>query len=267
MMHIRRDDLTVLIAHNSIRIFCALILVSILSLGATSVSLAQNLSVNYQVSGYSQDGRYFAYEEFGREQVTRVSFAQISVYDLRTGLLVLGTPALSRSLDDAQTPADMLKIVRAQTKTIFEDLSIGMPAIALSVHGDGERIENTTAMQFGILLHDGTQRISGRYELKLEQFDVISSTDCLLLETGVRPQGFTLYFENFGQRLEIHQDKILSRKRGCPESYQIKAVYVPLGAVDVQQGVAMVMINIQTDNGIERRFLPVALGVGLGVFN
>lgn len=264
MMALQIFRLLVIVLQHVFKKVSMVFAIALIILGTTSAISAQDGAANYQVVGYSEDGRYFAIEEFGREAVTGVPFAQISVFDLRTGLFVLGTPASATSLDDELTPGDMLIEVRERTTTIFEDLNIELPATALAVHGDGERVENTRALEFGILLNDGSQRISGRYELELEQFDALSSSDCLLVQSGIRPQGYALYFENFGQRLEIHRDTILTRNRGCPISYQLKAVYVPFDAVDVQYGVALIMVNVQTDYGVERRFLPVSLGVSFG---
>ncbi|MCB9992517.1 MAG: DUF2259 domain-containing protein [Hyphomicrobiaceae bacterium] len=226
---------------------------------------ADAMLTNYHAIGYSRDGRYFAFETFGRSAATDTAYATFFVQDLATNLLVLGTPANAASIDPAEPLGAIIAKARAQAPTVLDDLEIDVPAIIEAVNGDGMRVSDSRLLDFGLLLNDGSARIAGQYQLKLESFDTSASTDCRGLGGGAPVQGFALSLIAGSQVVEVHRDAVLTRSRGCPTSYEVKAVFVPAGANDISRAVVLVAAYVETAEGTERQFLPVGLNVALGM--
>ncbi|MCB1517965.1 MAG: DUF2259 domain-containing protein [Hyphomicrobiaceae bacterium] len=225
-----------------------------------SQASAQGLLTNFDVIGYSRDGRYFAFETFGRDPGTGTAYASLYVQDVSTNRFVLGTPTNAKTIDPNEPLGSVMEKARAQTPTLLNDLEIDLPAIIEAMNGDGMADANTQKLDFGLLLNDGSGRIVGDYRLELDSFDTSATTDCRGLSGSPTPKGFTLTLSSGDQDVVLHKDEVLTRSRGCPLSYEIKALFVPAGAVDISHGVALIAAQVQTDAGIVRQFLPVATG-------
>lgn len=236
------------------------IAVLMISLPVFTEGRAQSLLTNFDVIGYSRDGRYFAFETYGRDVGTGTAYASFYVQDVATNRFVLGTPTNAKSIDPNEALGSVMEKARAQAPTLLSDLEIDLPAVIEAMSADGVAVSDAHRLEFGLLLNDGSGRIEGNYRLELKSFDTSATTDCRGVAGNPTPRGFSLTLRSDGQEMVLHNDEVLTRSRGCPLSYEIKAMFVPAGAKDIARGVALIAADVQTDNGIVRQFLPVSTG-------
>jgi predicted secreted protein len=206
--------------------------------------------------GYSADGRYFAFEEFGVQDGSGFPYSTVYIIDLPADAWVSGSPYRARIDDDGADVAD----VREQAMDLAEDkldaLGISVPAHAIAVLGDGEVIDDGHRLVFGTPGF-GLETIQSEHELTLDVVPLGSNMDCSIIDGEVL--GFTLSLDG----KEIHADEgPLPASRGCAMGYRIYAVVRPaewfFGATP--RSVAIISNFPFGFEGPDRRFLAVPLG-------
>lgn len=221
---------------------------------ATTPALAGDRAM-IEYLGFSADGRYFAFEEYGIQDGSGFPFASLYVVDLLTDTWVGGSPY--RVIDQSEdTPLDE---VRAEAfdraDATFKKLAISEPAYPIAVNGDGEEIGNGHSLTYGNPGY-GLGTIEEPHDLELEPIPLSSSLDCAIIDDQVF--GFALTRD--GE--DIHRDSgTLPSSRGCAMDYRIFAVvYPPQWLVAKSQGVVIVSVYPFGFEGPDRRFLAVPLG-------
>ncbi|HHB82355.1 MAG TPA: DUF2259 domain-containing protein [Devosia sp.] len=222
---------------------------------------AQNTQFN--PIGYSEQGRYFAYEEFGTDADNRVAYAKIYLVDLVEITQVVGTPIFVEGDLTEQTLAQVRQNAAAQAGTVLQSLEIIKPATIVAMFGDGHYLEDKSSLTFGvpaleISKGDAQRKPLGKYQLSLKSFETATATNCIDF-TQSPPMGFSLAIENFGASREIYVDKALPRSRQCPLAYEISAVVMPFGATDISQSVGIISVMAQGPTGLSRQFLAIPL--------
>jgi predicted secreted protein len=206
--------------------------------------------------GFSEDGTYFAFEEFGIQDGSGFPYANLYIIDLPADAWVSGSPyrvtiedeSGGGDVDDARDAA----FEQAEDK--LEDLDISVPAQPIAVNGDGEEIEDGHRLVFGRPGY-GLEPVDEPRELTLETMPLEAGMDCPFVEFEVL--GFALSVD--GE--EVHADEgTLPASRGCVMDYRIHAVVSPApwsGAHDVT--VAIISVYPFGFEGPDRRFLAVPL--------
>ena len=213
------------------------------------------------VLGYSQDLRYFAFEEFGTFDGSGGNYAHIYVVDLKTDSWVTGTPFSTEQNGDPDQVAPDLPAVRAKTMNLaapmLADLKIDVPATTLVLLGDGVAGADgkmmTTAFPSccGPNDTDSTQALN----LALTTFAAKSAIDCPVDEAF----GYTLT-ATFGDSTsrELHRDGAnLPKSRSCPQDYRLYGVFSPFEQLGPR--VALVSSYPFDFEGTSRRFLAVPI--------
>lgn len=205
-----------------------------------------------EIIGFSSDGRYFAFEQYGEEDGSGALYSEIAVIDVSTDQFVAGTPVAGGSREEAMTKASAILrrlgirgdgveagivtasrarevIVPKDMNRLMDDAVADMP-LAESVFGAGARVT----------LHIGD----------------VAAPHCVGLEE--HPKGFTLSLESPGLGPAIlHRDLTVPRSRGCPDHYGLAGAY----ALRTSGGAAGLAVLIQyfyfAFEGHNRRFLAV----------
>src|SRR5262245_56328149 len=98
--------------------------------------------------GFSEDARYFAFEEFGIGDGSGAAYSTIYVIDLSEDKWVAGSPFAVDTLDDENPEERPLSEVRAEVlalaQPMLEDLGITDPVQIVALNGDGEHTDRTT---------------------------------------------------------------------------------------------------------------------------
>lgn len=226
-----------------------------------------------KVIGFSEDGRYFAFEVFGFEPIADAPFAEIYVLDTATNEMVGGSPfrrqpwtAETRSQNElpAGIPAgELLERVRNETQ------SLAMSAIAeLGIAGEVDRtawrflVSNTLteiARDAEFVLEVGFPLPTHGLVLELEEFDApLQDTERCVAMAGPYAGIALALMDEGGDLLDRWRDETIPWHRFCPVAYRIRDVII-FNAVEPNVLVVILTVSWPSHEGNETRYTAVAL--------
>jgi predicted secreted protein len=235
-------------------------LVAMLALALPAVA-ADKALIN--MLGYSDDGAYFAFEQFGIQDGSGFPFADIFIVDLVNDTWVDAPIEVvidneEASLQEARAQA------MDQAKAKLDELKIGVPVEILAMIGEGEYAGET-----GLRVNWSTPACCGAgatqadaQSLILETRGIASSEDYCDPDLG--PVGYNLWYQDQGGVRELHIDgDVLPSSRGCTLDYRIYAVVGPFseyyGDNFTARRVAIIATYPFGFEGVNRRFLAVPI--------
>ncbi|KKB76390.1 hypothetical protein VW29_20170 [Devosia limi DSM 17137] len=204
--------------------------------------------------GFSEDGRYFAFEEFGIQDGSGFAYASIYLIDLDNDRWVAGTPIKVQADTEQATLHAIRSEALAQFAGQIEQHAIHEPAEFLAVNGDGVPEADGSALRFAGVGFMGPGTVQGDHRLALETF-ALPSAKCEAY-TDNEILGFALSVDG----KELHRDTSLPASRGCALAYRIYGVAVPYPGWSIEGGVALISVYPHGFEGPDRRFLAVPLG-------
>ncbi len=231
------------------RFICALS-AAWLGLAVSSVQAAD--MAEYNVLGYSQDGRFFAFEQFGIQDGSGFAYADIFIIDVQDDRWVGGSPFRVQA-DDEVVP---LLAIRAEA---LADASPQLNSRAITV--PARVLAATTPMEVGDQEDELTfyrrpirNPIDPPATLVVETFPLASPRDCYgMVETA----GFAVKLQVLGYPQQvIHRDTRLPSSRACPADYGVAAIVVPFDGAP-GRAVALVSMYQLGFEGLDRRFLAI----------
>lgn len=227
------------------------------ALGAAGPALAADAALMSPI-GFSENMRYFAFEEFGVGDGSGLAYSSIYMVDIAQDRWVVGTPVRVVAESEDETLAAVRAEARAGADPRLADLRIDVPARLIAGFGDGSVDGDGRSLSFGLPAFDGPGIREPRYDLGLDAYPTDAGSPC---EDwfGEQPLGFLLRLASTGIAEEVHRDGVLPRSRGCPEDYRLSAVYVPFGAMDLTSAIVMVSTYAHGFEGLDRRFIALSL--------
>lgn len=212
------------------------------------------------ILGYSEDGAYFAFEEFGIQDGSGFAYSNIYVLELATDSWVPGTPVRFRP--GVETEDVPLPVVRARAldmaMPVLDRLGIVWPADILALIGDGVADGDARRLDFGLPSYQRGE-ILRPHTLRLDTAPAPADPDCASWFEGPF-LGFSLTLETKGASHQVHSDESVPRSRGCPFDYRLYGVVAPFWAGDLDAAVALVSVYPGGFEGPDRRFIAVPLG-------
>lgn len=214
-------------------------------------------AAQFGLIGFSENGRYLAYETFGHYGPEALGRATVHLMDLVEHRWVIGSPVTATTTDPSRNLASLRSEAKARAAFLIDELHITRPAVFAAMIGDGAPENDAQRLHFRVPRTDQEPR-SVPFTLEIAAYDVQAAAPCEGLMEGP-PRGFSLSLESFGQNSQVYADGALPRSRGCPNDYRLVAVVIPYQAEDMRHAVALVSVrNIATD-GVSRDFVPVPL--------
>ena len=204
--------------------------------------------------GFSADGRYFAFEEYGIQDGSGFPYSNIYAIDLPADKWVPGAPFSVRvDADDAS-----LAMARQQAMDLaqptLDTLSLAAPAELIAHIGDGEP-DDGQVLSFGTPGY-GLAEPQNVRTLSLDTFPLAASGITCADYTDQPTEGFALQLDG----VEIYRDKALPKSRGCALGYRIHAVVTPFqGGLQEPATVAIVSVYPFGFEGPDRRFIAVPI--------
>lgn len=216
-----------------------------------------------QAIGFSKDGRYFGFEEFGIEDGSGFPYSNIFIIDLETDTFAPSTPVRVRLGSAGGLLAAARTKVRKDARAVLKKYQLTSPATSIYARGLGDFADFegglTTPHVSKITLPsftDPTSTSRNSFELIMRHIPAPSVAKCPLDTIGFQMEKI----DADGKRRFVHKDKKILLSRGCPVKYRITRVYIP---AFVRGEFAAVLISVfQTGfEGLDRRFIvfPVLL--------
>jgi predicted secreted protein len=225
------------------------------------------------VLGFSPDGRYFAFEQYGERDGSGVLFSTITAIEVSGDRVVKGTPVTS-SLDPEETnrnkePRDkLIAEVRAKAAAdaaaVLKQINISQPGRVIAWVSksrpreilDSEPVKTVrAAVSTSVALP--RDRFGRGAQLVLKEFD-IALPRCKDLVLEGHPNGFGLELERKGRpTIHLSRDQTVPAARGCPDRYglaEVHALNLPDGAMALA---VLIQYFYQAFEGPDRRFLAV----------
>lgn len=212
--------------------------------------------------GYSDDGKYFAFEEYGVQDGSGFAYSSVYVVDLVADKWMYGSPFHVQA-DDAnpdRSLADVRAKAMGKARDKLDEVKIEKPVQILALLGDGvpNADGNTMSWRHPMCCMPG-QTADSDFKLTLEIFAAKGADNCqVTYAEGMGPVGYGLTFEADGQSTELHRDgKVLPASRGCTLDYRLYAVVAPFE--EAWHRVAIVSSYPFGFEGPDRRFLAVPI--------
>lgn len=201
--------------------------------------------------GFSADGRYFAFEEFGIQDGSGFPFSTIYVLDLPDDKWVTGSPFSARIDDENSTLGEARGKSLVLAAGTLAKLSLDEPASFIALNGDGEPMDGKS-LSVGDPGY-GLEPVSTVGDLVLETVPLPGSKECeTYLSTPV-----TGYALSMGG-VELHRDATVPKSRGCAMDYRIYGVAAPaLSAGSDFPRVALISVYAFGFEGPDRRFIAI----------
>lgn len=207
--------------------------------------------------GFSGDGRYFAYEEYGIQDGSGFAYDSIIIVDLIEDKWV-GSPVRVR-LDDESASLDAARQkALAEAQPMLDKRGLTVPAQPLLMNADGESGASGMEASFG-MFGNGLAAPSDPFTLKLETFASTTSEPCASYGMEDPVQGFALTLtDSAGNAAEIYRDTAVPASRGCVSDYRIHAVLSPFPfGLSASPLVAVISVYSLGFEGPNRRFVTV----------
>jgi predicted secreted protein len=225
------------------------------------------------VLGFSADGRYFAFEQYGEQDGSGTLHSTITAVETIGDRLVKGmpvaaimdpdNPALGKEPRDKQL-ADIRAKAAADAAAILQQLGISVPGHMVAAVRDSRarsilapdhvRAAMKTAVTTVTLPAD---RFGADTRLVLREFD-IALPRCKDLVNGEHPNGFGLTLERKSRpSIHLSRDQTIPVSRGCPQHYGIAEAHA-LPLPDGSHALAVFIQYFYTAfEGPDRRFIVV----------
>ena len=221
-----------------------------LAAGALALAAGPGLAADAAdraIIGFSGDGRWFAYEEYGVQDGSGFPYATVTVVDLDRNEWAPGTPVRVRVDNETATVHDARRKALTESGPIIEKLGAVEPGKVLASNAVGEVVADPHAMEFRRF-----HNIDDTFVVKLEVFALPRPAGCL--DDGRPVVGLALLAGPSGGSLaEVHRDDTVPASRGCPLGYRLADV-IGFGN---DRLVIMVHTLAAGFEGLDARFLAV----------
>ncbi len=221
-----------------------------LSLASPGAALAAD-AAQHRALGYSADGRYFAFEQYGIQDGSGFPYWDIFVLDLEADSWAKGTPVRVVLEAEEDTISSAMKQARAKADPILAQLKIGEPADVLIANPVTEKVTDRETVAFGVFA-----AMPDAYEISVRSLDLPVPKDCSDPDFVPKGMELTLKVTRPGTSLTLARDTAIPASRGCPLRYDIEAVYTRSG-YEESKDVAIIGVYTRGFEGEDRRFIAV----------
>lgn len=208
--------------------------------------------------GFSEDGQYFAFEEFGVQDGSGFPYSNIYVLDVSADKWVPNTPVRVRLDDEGASQEEARSEAADEAAGVLTELGITTPADIIAMNADGE-LGDGSFLSFG---QPGyfPNNVQGAWTLALNTFPAELPQDCEGY-IGEKANGIILTLSGGEQPAqEIYRDETtLPEFRGCPTVYRIHAIVAPPYTAPPAAHVAIIATYPFGFEGPDRRFIAIPL--------
>ena len=216
-----------------------------------------------QVIGFSKDGRYFGFEEYGIRDGSGFPYSNLYIIDLETDTFAPSTPVrLVKESENASLASVRLE-VKSKAKSILRKYKLNHPAVVAYARGLGDFSDSSEGLSIPITSRvvlpshtDPTEDKGDYFDLVLKHIQVPSAGKCPIDTIGFQMEKI----DPNGKRRFVHRDEKIFLSRGCPLKYRLSRIYLPADRSG-DFAVALISVFQLGFEGPDRRFVvfPVSL--------
>lgn len=177
--------------------------------------------------GFSPDGKFFAFEQFGEQDGSGFAYAEIQVIDTETDQYVPGTPVSVLIRREEASIGEARRESLKQAKAILDERKIGDdPGYLVAMTPIGELAGKVDELRYQAV--PSFYVSEGVYRVSIEDFEAKGDDLCVNLNVNVR--GFALSIADDAKpeaRREVYRDKSIPKSRNCPSAYAVGGVVTP----------------------------------------
>lgn len=202
-------------------------------------------------SGFSDDGAYFAFEQYGVQDGSGFPYASITIVDVETDSWVQGTPIRVLLKEDSFSPNQARAQAQQQASALLTQYGIKSSNGVLVAHNPvSELSANPKNVRFKPV--KATTEFGPTVELQLDTFGLAASADC---EVFGATYGFRLLM-SFPEHVRIlNDDTRIPTSRGCPLDYRIDQVHAYRAPGGVTSLAIMLIMNTPGFEGPDANYL------------
>jgi predicted secreted protein len=237
-----------------IRLVCGFL--ALFAMATAAVRAADN--VERAIIGFSSDGRYFAFEQYGVQDGSGFPFSEIFIVDLDANQWVKGSPLRAKVENDgAPVSAARAKSAKA-AQALFKELKTTEPGEVLASQAPTQSSGDRHRLSFDPFYSSLPSQPAGRFTLSLELLPFTAPENCYA-EDG-RQMGFKLIItdKDHNTSAEIHKDLAIPASRICPRDYDVADVIAYRSASSTgARNVALIGVYMPGFEGLNRRLIAV----------
>ncbi len=238
---------------SAFRVFTAAFAVLVLAafpLAARAADVAQR-----RIIGFSPDGRYFAFLQFGIQDGSGAPYGDVFVIDLERDAYVKGTPLRARSGEEPEPLERTLAALKRRAAPLLARLGISLPGAILASRAPTQ--EGAENPQIAFHAHYNLRRPE-----HLVRYRIAATGPLAAAAPCPNPTDMAA-----GLRLEaswggapwgpVYQDRRVPRSRGCPQRYEIADVLAGPDMDNPLWHVVLVRYYRPGFEGLDGRYLAV----------
>ena len=214
-------------------------------------------AANREIIGFSPDGAYFAFEQYGVQDGSGFPYSDVFVLETASDTWVRGTPARVALRNDTASLDMARSTARRKIDPYLWRLKIGAENGRTLVSDRAANADDAARFLPFTLADEGATPGLGTVRLRLTEI-TMARADCAAL--GSENRGFALVLEDTaGRPLRIlHEDTAIPASRGCPVHYGISDViaYPRRGSGPIL--VVLVSLYSFGFEGLDRRFIAIS---------
>src|SRR5215208_7189723 len=216
------------------------------------------------ILGFSPDGRYFAFEQYGMQDGSGFPYSEIFLIDLSDDTWVEGTPVRVRLENESQSLEAARRQALAAAQPFLAKARVTDNAHIFASNVLYQRIENPRRMSFRTFYApfghlEPSESDDAEITLMLEEIVLPAPKDCPAGDTPLA--GFVLKAKHgSGSFEDVYRDREIPSSRRCPLKYSLSDA-VSLLAADgrIQRLVVMISVFSYGFEGPDRRFVAIAV--------
>ncbi|MCV6603243.1 MAG: DUF2259 domain-containing protein [Cohaesibacter sp.] len=223
----------------------------------TASSFAGDVA-EFRSHGFSENGRYFAFEEFGRQDGSGFAYSNIYLIDLEKDQWLEGSPVRVLIKDETQPVLAARIKAFSEVSLLLQRYNIAISGALLAANPVTERGADPMSLSFSFLKVPILGQQGKAYILQLWQEDAQDFHGC---NQNGRVMGFGLDMKQgeAGDPLEIYEDKEVPKSRNCPISYRLIAVYASSRYNRSDYAVALIGVYQRGFEGPSLRYIAVPI--------
>jgi predicted secreted protein len=241
------------------------LLIIVLSMLVAAVAYAGD-AAKFHALGFSQDGRYFAFEQYGRQDGSGFQYVDVFVVDLDQNSWVKGSPFhyLANSEEELQVSA--LAMAHEASAALLKSLKITEPAEIIAANPLTEAVTDRKTITFDSRYVYQLQNIvpygqpaEGRYEMIVANTLLPAGENCPTEDGKVAGLVLSLRNTQTGKTSIVQQDEKVPDSRNCAMDYDIESIMLYDGPLDQRRFVAILGVYSIGFEGPDRRFIAVPI--------